>query len=258
VIEAFRDEEPRQAFYRFFEEVQETYEILSPDSFLRPYLDDYTRLVSIFEVCRSGYDRGLDVDRTFLRKTGELVRRHTQSARPLAPKQVFELSESALTELAEADSPAAVKVINLLKTLRETVRRSSIEQPFLIAIGERAEEIARAFEERQIDSEQALIDLLAVAQEAATAKKAQVATGLSPDAFAVLWYLKGKGLPEAEAEALARAAADTFLEHPHWRTSADHSREVRLGLYKAFIVAGRRDQSTEYVTDLLDKLARSA
>lgn len=41
VLEHFRDKDRREAFYAFFRELQEMYEILSPDPFLRPFLEDY-------------------------------------------------------------------------------------------------------------------------------------------------------------------------------------------------------------------------
>jgi type I restriction enzyme R subunit len=256
VLEAFRDQELRLAFYEFFDQIQETYEIVSPDPFLRPFLDDYGLLVSMYEVCRSNYDRGVELDRTFLRKTGELVREHTFSGGIGAPGKVFELTESALRELAEDPSPANVKVFNLLKTLHRDVVQSAREQPFLISIGERAEEIAKQFEERQIGTEQALQLLLDLARKAREGRETQQATGLPPDGFAVFWYLNGKGLPEQKAKTIADAATTTFAAHPHWRASGEQLRAVRLGLYGALIQAGYQTESVELVGEMLDQLLR--
>ena len=50
VLEHFRDKEAGEEFYAFFNELEELYEILSPDAFLRPFLDDYGRLS---EICTS-------------------------------------------------------------------------------------------------------------------------------------------------------------------------------------------------------------
>jgi type I restriction enzyme R subunit len=256
VLEAFRDHEVRLAFYEFFDQIQETYEVLSPDPFLRAFLDDYGLLVSMYEVCRANYDRGVDVDRSFLRKTGALVREHTFSGGIEAPGKVFELTEGALRELAEEPSPANVKVFNLLKALHQEVEKSAQEQPFLISIGERAEEIARQFEERQIETEQALLLLLNLAKDAQEGREAQQAIGLPPDGFAVFWYLKGKGLPDEKARSIADAAATTFAAHPHWRASGEQLRAVRLGLYGALIHAGYQTESVALVGEMLDQLLR--
>jgi type I restriction enzyme R subunit len=44
VIEAFDDRALPEEFYRFFREVEVLYEIISPDAWLRPMLDDYLGL----------------------------------------------------------------------------------------------------------------------------------------------------------------------------------------------------------------------
>ena len=56
MLEHFRDEERREEFYEFFRELEELYEILSPDAFLRPFIDDYSRLAEMFRLVRSNYD----------------------------------------------------------------------------------------------------------------------------------------------------------------------------------------------------------
>jgi len=38
VLQHFRDEEPRHEFYRFFRNLSDIYDIISPDAFLRPYI----------------------------------------------------------------------------------------------------------------------------------------------------------------------------------------------------------------------------
>ena len=58
VLEHFRDKEKREEFYAFFQELEDIYEILSPDAFLRPFLDDYDELLRMFQLVRAAYDRG--------------------------------------------------------------------------------------------------------------------------------------------------------------------------------------------------------
>jgi type I restriction enzyme R subunit len=86
VLEHFRDKERREAFYAFFRELQEIYEILSPDPFLRPFLEDYERLVGMYRLVRSAYEPHVPVDKSFLRKTAEIVQKHTQTSQILKPQ----------------------------------------------------------------------------------------------------------------------------------------------------------------------------
>ena len=50
MLEHFRNAERRNEFYEFFAEVEEMYEIISPDPFLRPFLDDYQTLTEFYQV----------------------------------------------------------------------------------------------------------------------------------------------------------------------------------------------------------------
>ena len=55
LLEHFLDKEKRQEFYQFFRELEEVYEILSPDPFLRPLLGDYTQLAEFYNLLRANY-----------------------------------------------------------------------------------------------------------------------------------------------------------------------------------------------------------
>ncbi len=54
VLDHFRDEETRQEFYKFFRELADLYEILSPDAFLYPYIKDYDQLSRMYKVAALG------------------------------------------------------------------------------------------------------------------------------------------------------------------------------------------------------------
>ena len=55
--------------------------------------------------------------------------------------------------------PILVKVLNLRKILQANGNRRRVDQrPFLISIGERAEELADAYENRLLTTQQALIE----------------------------------------------------------------------------------------------------
>ncbi len=44
------------------------YEIISPDAFLRPYIDDYASLSAIYAVVRNAYTKRVYVDKAFQTK----------------------------------------------------------------------------------------------------------------------------------------------------------------------------------------------
>jgi type I restriction enzyme R subunit len=231
ILEHFRDPEERKEFYQFFREVEETYEILSPDPFLRPYVEDFGELAATFRLLRASYERYLPVGKSLLRKTEALVQDLTETESVLDPEKVYALGEDALRAIAETDQLPTVQVFNLLKVLENLVRQKGPEQPHLIPIGDRATQIVKAFEARQIETKQALEELQALLKEAEVAEAEQKASGLSVESFAVYWLLKGQGV--AGASDIARQMGEAFAQFPHWRTTEQQEREVRLALYKA-------------------------
>jgi type I restriction enzyme R subunit len=256
IVEHFRDEDRRTALQEFVSELENLFEIISPDVFLRPYLDDYDGLMRMYAIVREAFYPGIDVDRSFLRKTAELVQSHTSASPIRATSEIHELTPETLNQLAFADIPDTVKVVNLVKLLHDLVANERDTKPFLISIGEKAEKIAAAFRDRQISTEDALAALIGLGSETIEADAAQQATGLPPEAFATLWYLKGKGMAEEHAEDVAQAAAAVFRECPQWRLRSDQERQVRMKLHGALIHAGERGGTATYVEDIVESLRR--
>ena len=68
MIEHFRDKERRKEFFKFYKELEMLYEIISPDAFLRPYIDDYSTISAIYAIIRKAYTKKIYVDREFQKK----------------------------------------------------------------------------------------------------------------------------------------------------------------------------------------------
>ncbi len=73
----FMDEGRRKEFYKFYDELSDMYEIISPDAFLRPYLEDYDTLSRMSRIIKDAYEPHLLIDKEFARKTAKLVQEHT-------------------------------------------------------------------------------------------------------------------------------------------------------------------------------------
>ena len=242
VLDHFQDENERAAFYVFIRELEEVYEILSPDPFLRPFLDDYQALIDMYRILRTYYEPHVPVDRSFLRKTAKIVQENTSIEGVKIPTETHVLTADAIMALAETDQPDTVKVFNLLRELYRLVEAKSKEAPHLIPIGERAEAIRRAFEERQINSQEALNELEDLIRKLKTAEAEREESDLSPEAFAVYWWLQvQRGLPEKDALHLAEEMGAAFAKHPHWVKSKRQEGELRKALYKALISAGIKE-----------------
>jgi len=236
VLEHFRDKERREAFYAYFRELEEVYEILSPDPFLRPFLEDYKALVAMYRLLWSAYEPHIPVDKSFLRKTAEIVQKHTVTNAVHEPEKAYEIGTGTLLALVAEEKPETVKVFNLLQELHRLVEAKGNEQPHLIPIGERAEAIRRAFEERQLNSQGALKKLAELVRDLSEAQEQRKESKLSPEAFAVAWWLRvQKGFDAKQAEQLATPIERALQEYPHWMVNSSQERDLRKTLYKALI-----------------------
>ena len=236
VLEHFRDKEVRQQFYVFFQELEDVYEILSPDAFLRPFMADYGSLAEMYQVLRANYERGVGTDKEFLRKTAALVHQNTTVKQIAVSEKVHRLTAETLTQIAGTDEPDAVKVFNLLRAVRQMGDEGGKQEPYLLNIATKAEEVLVAYGDRQRTTRDALDDMLKIVEELRKAKQEREASDLSPEAFAVSWFLKQEGV--SKADDVARQVATAFAGFPHWQTSSHQEQDLRKALYKALIAGG--------------------
>jgi len=256
VLEYFRDRDRRHEFYAFFGELQDAYEILSPDPFLRPYLDDYLNLSDMHILVRSAYDRRAPVDRALLRKTARLVQEHTQTSAIVDPNGLYRIDGTVLEQLANEAVSDTVKVFNLVKTLTTLAEREAATSPHLIPIGERAERIAEQFEMRLVSAQQALKALEQLIAEYQEAVERREASNLSREGFGVYWLLRNEEIPEAEE--VARAVEEGFRSNPHWMRSAQQESDLRRSFYKTLMGTSAKQRMVALVDRVLDVLRKAA
>ncbi|MDQ3751957.1 MAG: DUF3387 domain-containing protein, partial [Actinomycetota bacterium] len=230
-----------------------TYEILSPDPFLRPYIEDFSRIAGVYRLLRSSFEQ-VEVDRSFYRKTALLVQEQTRSGVIRPPDEVYELGEDALAKIEKLKKPDVVKVFNLLKLIDKEVKEKGRDAPYLIPIGDRAEAVITAYQERQLSTQQALEQLRLALDEIEEAERKQEETGLSTEGLTGLLILEEDGVDKTLEVATEMAGA--FAAWPHWRRSEEHERELRRALYKAVLKSG--SDHTGVVDRLLDVLKKGS
>jgi type I restriction enzyme R subunit len=233
ILEHFRNEERRKNFYEFHNELSDIYEILSPDAFLRPYIQDYDTLTRMCRILKEAYEPSLIIDREFARKTAQLVQKHTKSGQIKSTLDIYEIDERTLKKLEKSSASDTEKVFNLLKSIAKTVTLESSKSPYLISIGQRAGVVAELFKQRQTDTRETLEDLRLLIEDINAARKEQLEKKMSSDVFSIYWVLRTEGLPQAEA--IASNMSDAFEKYPYWRTNEEQERKVKQELYRLFI-----------------------
>ncbi len=190
-IEHFDETEDRETFFKFFKQLQDIYTILSPDAFLRPFIGDYQSLASLYGLIRNAYADHIYVDKELTAKTQELLQQHTESDQFTLPDAIQELNADTLREIKGSYVSDKVKVLNLRKILRKTVTEEGRSKPFLISIGERAEALTEAYENRQLMTQDALAAFEKLAEEYTQAARERAQMNLDENAYAVYTVLKG-------------------------------------------------------------------
>ncbi len=108
------------------------YEIISPDAFLRPFMDDYLTLSSAYAVVRKAYATQVYVDRAFQRKTNDLVQEHVGTGTIAQVEELVEINAETVELIRKQHGSDARKVINLVKSIKKTALEES-DDPFLLA-----------------------------------------------------------------------------------------------------------------------------
>jgi type I restriction enzyme R subunit len=257
LLEHFRDQERRKQFFREYKELEMLYEIISPDAFLRPYIGDYTTLSSIFLVVRNAYAKKVYVDRGFQKKTNELVQKHIGAR--MGGEQSTEyiaIDSETIDVIKKRKQGDTTKVINLVKSIEKTAEENS-DDPFLVALAERARVVQESFEDRQTSTGDALAELLAEIQKNEQRKREQVAKGLDGLTYFVLCKLTDDGV--ANPAVVSKKVAESFAKFPNWRRSEVDLREARKQV--TFAVLAEEDdiaKVTATVESLFNLLRKSS
>jgi len=205
-------------------------------------VDEYGYLSHIYWWLRAYFEPGVQIDRDLARKTALLVREHTKSGEVEDPLEIYEINENLLSRIsADTDTSDTVKVFNILKSIEEMVKKKGHTEPYLIAIGERAEKVAEDYKQRQISTQDALKNLKEIIEESCEAKRARAEKDLDEDAFTMFWLLKGDGVKEPEDA--AKQMEKVFADYPHWKTTDAQAREVRKEFYKVLNAKGVKDKT---------------
>jgi type I restriction enzyme R subunit len=248
LVEHFRDPERRKEFFKEYKEIEMLYEIISPDAFLRPFIDDFTTLSAIYDIVRKAYTKRVMVDRDFQRKTNALVQEHVSGYTGNGPLDPVKIDGNTLDLIKRKRGSDGTKVINLVKSIEKSAEENS-DDPYLIAMAERALAVQESFEHRQTTTSDALAQLLTEVENNEARKKEQAEKGFDGLTFFVYRTLLDAKV--GNAEEVSRKIKTAFVEYPDWKRSEAALRELRKKV--TFAVYGELDD-LDIVTRIVDEL----
>lgn len=197
---------------------------------------------------RNAYAKKVYVDRAFQKKTNELVQKHIGAEQLVNVAEFVKIDENTIELIKKQKGGDSTKVINLVKSIEKAAEDSS-NDPFLIALAERAMAVQTAFEDRQTSTAEALGELIKEVERNEKRKKEQAAKGLDAIGYFVLTRLETEGIKNADAT--SRKVAESFTKFPNWRTSEGELRELRKQVTFALL---REEDDVEKVTAIVEGL----
>ena len=224
LIEHFRDPERRKEFFKEFKEIEMLYEIISPDAFVRPYMDDYRTLSAIYRVVSKAYAKTVMVDREFQAKTESLVREQVGSHGIGQVEDFVKIDAGTVELIKNREDGEATKVINLVKSIEKQAEEGS-DDPFLIAMAERAQAVQERFESRQASTAETLEDLFKAIEENEARKQNQSQKGF--DGLGYFVYCSLLDASVENAEMVSKNIRQAFADLPNWNESENARRELR-------------------------------
>lgn len=250
----FQDKDVREKFFKFVNQLQSIYEILSPDPFLRPFMDNYKAIIRLYGTIRAAYNTSAYIDIELTAKTKELVRQNVQISDLEMPGTIYELNAEQLEKFYQDRTNETVKVLNLSKALFKDVESKSRKSPFLISIGDRAEKIRQQFENRQIEATEALARLEEIANERIEAETERENLQIDENTYAIYTVIK-QAIDNVEVKQ-AQTINAIYTNFLDYRWDARHEVDLRTELYVILYKMTNSVEKTIEITNNLLKLER--
>jgi len=255
LIAYFRDKSVRKEFFKLYKELEMLYEIISPDKFLRPFIENYATVSAIYKVVSNAYARRIQPDREFQRKTNELIQSKIGIDKLEQANEFFEINEDSIQKIRKLKGNNNKGVINLVKSIERIADKNS-DDPFLIGLLERATQVEANYENRQTSTRDALEELKKLYSDDLERQKQQAEKGFDGLTFFINMSLIDKNFKNADK--ITSQIREEFVKNPNWKSSEKELRELRNGVYFAILSEeDDMDKTATFVDDLFTQLFKA-
>ena len=152
--------------------------------------------------------------------------------------------------MADSELSDTVKVLNLRKVLSKTVTEESRSKPFLISIGERADAVAEAYENRQMTTQEALAEFERFAEECNQATIETERLNLDDNAYAIYKVLQ-EVYETPSPRKRRRSVNEVFDQFPDYEWNFQQTLQLRTQLYKRLRLIVHEKDLIEIVNKLM-------
>lgn len=232
ISEKFIDLKEREKFFKLFKQIEDIFEILQPDVFLRDYLESYKQLAQLYKIVQNMFKpREADVYKDLKNKTKDLVRKHVDLDSLVDSLPLYKVDEKILERIERERVPEKTKIVNLYRSIIIHVQKTARHEPYLYRLGDRAEEIIKRFQERQTKSVETLKELMKIVKEITQSEAERNQYKLSKDEFTIYWSLKESKVSN-DIVVLSKNLLNVLNNNKNWPLNKKKEMEVRKDIYK--------------------------
>ncbi len=249
IVELFSDKSEREDFFRLYKQLETIYDILSPSPDLRDHMDDFAKLSAMFQIIGNAFSRKTVLYGDVAGKTEHLIRENISVFGLENALPAVVIDDKTLDAIRISGKSDKGKIINLVIGIRKKVTDEGDNAPYLHEIGDRAEAIIEAFDDRQISTESALKRIEDIVKEMLAARKERELSGLDSDTFGIFWKLKSEKMEEpAKNAAIVKSMVERF---PNSKDNPEELRQLKAELYKFLFPLVGKEKMIQIVERLL-------
>jgi type I restriction enzyme R subunit len=233
IVDCFSEKKKRREFLEFYRKLERLYEIIAPDTFLRPYLEDYFLLSGILKVLKTHFVPRIPDG--LLRKTIKLIQGKTEVSGLEKTLPVYSIDESAINLIRQDQSPERVKIIKAHWSIKILIDTEGPKEPFLYLFREKIEKIIEEFETKQIGTKEALKKFEGLIQEINSARQEKKKLGLAEKDFAFYYAMGDYVADNKKREETSRKISELFSQYSNWMVNPESGRILRKKLIASLL-----------------------
>lgn len=244
IVDYFSERTHRKEFLAFYRELEQKYEIIAPDTFLRPYLEQYFLFSGIYKVLRVHF--GPKIPQELLRKTSQLIREKVGIAGIERPLPLYPIDERTINLIQSDISSERVKIIKIHRSIKILIDDEGKREPFLLLFRERLEKILEEFDSHQIGTKEILKKFEELIKEINKGKEEKKKLRMDGEQFAMYWILSDTAGNDEQRKESAESLTQLFRKYSEWKENPEIGRELRKKAFSAlYSITGASERSLE-------------
>ena len=188
------------------------------------------------------------------KKTAELVQNNTIISRMPGDLNTYIINDETINKIRKSKESDREKVFNLLISIKKYIDENKKNSPFLISIGDRANQIAESYNNNIESSEEVLQKLYSIIKDISNSNKEKSQLGFPKEVFAFYYLIKTAKYPYPEE--LSNIFLNEIKIYKSWYSNTDQERIIKRELIKNMIAKHvlNVEEIARILKDTIDKL----